>query len=141
MLISRSTRATSASGDSEAAEGAVDAFTHAFGGGGRRWQLQEQGKDRRVAPRGRAYGLPHCRELLVPRLVIGRWRDLVEQALHDAVEEVLLALDVAVQRHRGHTEALGDGLHRERVDAPVVGDGETRPQHEWRDRSDEVGPS
>jgi hypothetical protein len=72
----------------------------------------------------------------LPAAADPRHADLARHQLHEAVEDVLLAGDVVVERHRLDLERLGEPAHRERVDAALVGQPERRANHlfpaQWR---------
>ncbi len=53
-----------------------------------------------------------------------RWHELGEKELDNPVEQVGLASDMPVQRHRGHAEPFGDRSHSQADQARLVGDGQ-----------------
>jgi hypothetical protein len=55
--------------------------------------------------------------------------DLAEDDVDEAVDDVLLAGDVVVERHRLHAQLARHLAHRERVEAAVVGELERRLEH------------
>src|SRR5450759_4884486 len=59
----------------------------------------------------------------LPAFLGGRQLDLAENQVDHAVEKVLLAGDVVVQRHRLDPHRLTELAHRERLDSVLVGEG------------------
>ena len=77
----------------------------------------------RRADRDRA--LPHRR---LPAVRATRQLDLAEDQVDQAVEEICLAGDVVVQRHRLDTDGLAELAHAQRLDAVRVGKVERGPE-------------
>ena len=61
----------------------------------------------------------------------GGSRTLPEQDLHQPVEQGVLVVHVPVQRHRRYPQALGHGVHGDRVEALFVGQPERCGQHRF----------
>jgi hypothetical protein len=90
---------------------------------GRSSLLEDTGRPR-VAEHHVAGGNHDPAQALDP--VIAGWRslDLTDDDLGDAIEQVVLALDVAVDRHRVDTELLAELAHAQVVEAAPVGEGD-----------------
>src|SRR6516162_3993968 len=58
-----------------------------------------------------------------------RWVDLGHDDIDHAVEQFLLAGDVLVERHRDHSELLGEPAHAECLDPDLVGEGDGGAEH------------
>ncbi len=65
---------------------------------------------------------------LLPIDVGGRRLDLADQEVGHPVEQLVLAADVVVERHRLDAELLADPPHRDRAEALRVGDGDGRAE-------------
>ncbi len=76
-----------------------------------------------------------CDEIAVRRIsdfqsaLAGGHLDLGEHQLGDPVHDVVLVLDVVVERHRLDAELLAELAHGERLDPACVGEGERGAQH------------
>ena len=101
--------------------------------------LQQEREDLRVAQRGGPGPAGERGEAVRPGLGRVGQRHLPEDPLDDAVEEVGLVGDVAVQRHGRDPEAVGHRLHRHRGQALLVGQLQAGRQH--RAAVDLGGPS
>ena len=117
-------------GDASHAQAFVDVVACPLGGWGRRRALEQEREDRGVPTGHGSDRLADLDEDLVPAELGVRSRvgDLVEQPLDEAVEEVGLVAHMPIQRHRRDPEPVGDGLHRQAVEASLVSEFEARLQ-------------
>ncbi len=109
------------------------AFGDRVGGGG---ALRQQGNHVGVLQQQRPEAPGEGDHPVAPlRGLIGGHGDVGQHPLDDAVEEVLLVLDVPVERHGLDAEFGGHRTHRAGVEAAAVDDGERGLEHgvarEW----------
>jgi hypothetical protein len=90
---------------------------------------EQQGHDSRVPPAGLPGGAGDAAKPFVPRHRRIRPGQLGEEPAHQAVEQVVLALDVRVERHRGDADPGGHRPHGDRAKPLLVGDGQRRVEY------------
>ena len=61
-------------------------------------------------------------ELRLPRGTAFRRDELPKQALEGEIEQLVLRLEVGVERHRGHTQVVGEGPDGQRLQTRRVDD-------------------
>ena len=83
--------------------------------------LKQTRKDARMAAGGRTQIVRERSEPFRPGKLGGGLHGFGEQQLHEPVEQVGLARNVPVKRHRRHAEALGERGHGHRVELAFVG--------------------
>ena len=66
--------------------------------------------------------------LLPVALVVGRAFDFAEHELDDPLEDVILVLDVVVERHRFDAELGGKLAHAERLESVLVDEAQRHPE-------------
>lgn len=96
-------------------------------GGGGATQEQEEGIGM-AGGRGSEAGGQAPQALLWRERRVGH-RQFHQQALDQAVQEVLLVADVVIERHRSDTQAPGDGAHTHRRQASLRSERERRVEH------------
>src|SRR3954466_13215051 len=74
-------------------------------------------------------------ELGPPVAARNRKRDLAEDDVDESGEDLVLAGDVVIDRHRLHAELRGQGADRERPEPAGVGHGQPAPEHAAPDRA------
>ena len=105
-------------------EPTVDALSHLPSAGCGCRTLEKEREDCRMPACGPVDSLGETGQPLVPGEIGGWLGELGQQPLDQAVEQVGFVGDMPVESHRCHFEAVGDSLHGDGFEAPLVGDGQ-----------------
>jgi methyltransferase (TIGR00027 family) len=108
-------------GDAGIRERETDRVACLTGRGGGRRTLKQKRKHARMAAGGRTQIIRERSETFRPGKIRGGLHGFGEEQLHEPVEQVGLARNVPVKRHRRYAEALGKDGHGQRVKSAFVG--------------------